>query len=314
MSSDTFMPESEIESILRSHGFTIKGHLGDGAQGCVKLVVSDRDSLEYAVKITKASKFCAQEVESLTAVWNPYVINFFETFIEDGYRFQVLEYCPGGSLQSLVTQGILTQQRTYELCHQTLEAVRACHRKGIAHLDIKPQNILIDKYGRAKLADFGLSHTTTKRERAGCRGTFRYMAPEVLTGELFNPLRADIWSLGVTLYFLFHGELPWPQDKDRAMEMIMRGLGKASESCPADVAVILRRMVNVDPDERPGIDEVVACPAFVPPQGLPALLPLRSLSSIQRQSRTSCTSGPAYSTKHSVAKGILCRIPQLRAV
>jgi serine/threonine protein kinase len=279
MASDAFMPEAEIKAVLSSRGFTSKGYLGEGAQGCVLLVVSDRDSLEYGVKVTHANKFCAQEVESLASVWNPYVINIFETFVHDGCRFQVLEYCPGGSLDALVTQTALSSERIYELCHQTVEAVRACHQRGIAHLDIKPQNILIDKYGRAKLADFGLSHATTKGDHTHSRGTFRYMAPELLMGHTFNPLKADIWSLGVTIHFIFVGALPWPEDREEAKKMIVWGLDQTSSCIPLDVANLLRRMINVDPELRPTIDEVFESRALAPLQQPQGMLPLLRMGS-----------------------------------
>jgi serine/threonine protein kinase len=123
------------------------------------------------VKITRVDKYCDQEVELLASVCNPYVINIWETFVAGDCRFQVLEYCSSGSLDALVKQDTMLEERTYELCHQTVEAVGVCHLQGIAHLDIKPQNILIDKYGRAKLADFGLSHAMMKGAQTHGPGT-----------------------------------------------------------------------------------------------------------------------------------------------
>jgi serine/threonine protein kinase len=276
----------KINEILLNHGLEPQRDLGAGAQGCIKLCLSTRDSVLYAVKVSHATDFCAQEVDSLTSVWNPYIINIYETFVEADLRFQVLEYCPGGSLQALVARSVLSEQRMFSLCREMIEAVRACHERGIAHLDIKPQNILIDKYGRAKLADFGLSHRAVSGEAVPPRGTFFFMAPEITQGKPYDPLKADIWSLGVTLYYLWAGDIPWPKERTECRVAMQYGLDQAAKEVPLEVANVLRRMINTVPDLRPSCDELLELPVFAPQQAKPpTLMPLLRTTSMKAEMR-----------------------------
>jgi serine/threonine protein kinase len=292
---------AKINTILLNHGFTPQRDLGAGAQGCVKLCLSTRDSGMYALKITHATDFCAHEVESLASVWNPYVINIYDTFVEADLRFQVLEYCSGGSLESLVAWGNLSEQRTFALCREMLEAVRACHQHGIAHLDIKPQNVLIDKYGRAKLADFGLSHRTSGGEAIRPRGTFFYMAPEMIDGKQYDPLKADIWSLGVTIYYLWAGDIPWPKERTQCLMVMRNGLDQADQKVPLDVATVLRRMINMVPEVRPSCDELLELPVFAPQQEpAPALIPLLRTSSLRTEMRRVVAPSPQFFRTNSM--------------
>jgi serine/threonine protein kinase len=83
-------------------------------------------------------------------------------------------------------------------------------------------------------------------------------------GHNFNQLKADIWSLGLTIHFLFTGNLPWPQDYREVKKMIVWGLDQTDGRIPLDIANLLRRIVNTDPELRPTIDEVFDNPAIAP--------------------------------------------------
>jgi serine/threonine protein kinase len=79
------------------------------------------------------------------------------TFTARRFRFIILEFCPGGSLQNMIKEGPIPMQRFCPLAKQIVDALKSCHAEGVAHLDIKPHNILIDKHGHPKLCDFGMA-------------------------------------------------------------------------------------------------------------------------------------------------------------
>jgi serine/threonine protein kinase len=163
----------------------------------------------YAVKITSDNNACNQkELEALQRVWNPFVIKIYDFFIEANCHFLFLEYCPGGSLLSIRHRSDFTTSYFLQLGRQLLIGLEAFHSRGIAHLDIKPSNILLDEYGGAKLADFGLSQLPCGAHLNKAGGTRNFMAPEILNHNTFDLFPADIYSLGVTFHILATGAEP----------------------------------------------------------------------------------------------------------
>ena len=127
---------------------------------------------------------------------------FFDNTLSSLYIF--LEYCNWGSLQDLVDRKGPIKPPLLDLYYfQILNALSYCHEKNIAHRDIKPSNILLDSYGRIKLADFGLSRKLEKGEIIHSYGGSRqYMPPEVICRNQVDPFLANIWSLGITFYVM----------------------------------------------------------------------------------------------------------------
>jgi serine/threonine protein kinase len=178
------------------------------------------------------------------------VINVYETFVESNFRFIVLEYCPGGSLHDMLSEGPVPMDVLIPYGQQIVGALRACHSHGVAHLDIKPQNILIDKHGRAKLCDFGLALLDRGGFVKQFKGSVAFLAPEVLRHVDYDPFRADVWSLGVTLFVLATGHLPWPETPKEFFAGVVKGLGEVDENLPVGFLGLLRRMIVPEPNDR----------------------------------------------------------------
>jgi serine/threonine protein kinase len=194
---------------------------------------------------------------ALEAVWGPNVINVYETFTERGLSFMILEYCPGGSLLDLIKQeGPIRSDRLYSLCLEVLDALNSCHETGIAHLDIKPQNILFDKFDRAKLSDFGCAIRASKCLCQQFRGSPGYAAPEIVKHQAYDPFKADVWSLGVTFYLMVCGHLPWNVHSEEYIRAMQYGLEESDPMIPADFLRILRKMLVVDPEGRATLSDV----------------------------------------------------------
>ena len=155
----------------------------------------------------------------------------------------------------------LPEKQLKQLFKQIAMGVRDLHRNGIAHLDIKPENILVDAKGNAVVCDFGCSYYSektkkfTKKNRKAekivnglqGRGTKKYSAPEVFETDEFDPFKADIYSLGVMLHVLATGYFPIPGDLSFAAQ-------KVDETCLS----LLQILLAVDPKKRGTIDEVLA--------------------------------------------------------
>ena len=256
-----------MKQTLASHCYEYKKRLGKGSFATVHLVNSTRYGCDFAVKVSVKppdlnEKEASSEIETLTTLAHCYVIRIYEYFTDAKYIYMVLEYCEGGSLDDLVrNRGALSGPSLIQACRQSCLALKACHDRHVAHRDIKPANLLLDQYGRVKLADFGLSTPCLGgkliKQQMGSRA---FMAPEIIAREAYDPFKADIWALGVTFYVLVMGKLPWCSESMKELELAisigMVDFGRGSFD--TDLAKVIRAMLTIDARRRPDIDWVLA--------------------------------------------------------
>jgi serine/threonine protein kinase len=133
----------------------------------------------------------------------------------------------------------------------------------IAHRDVKPGNILIDRYGRAKLADFGLSCQICPSPTEQAAGSLPYLAPEFFSGEVVDPRMSDVWSLGVTFYEMATNSLPWKSRQIKAE------IGSGVVSYPANIPVefrdVLQSMLTLNPSHRATCEQLLTYDIFRKP-------------------------------------------------
>jgi predicted Ser/Thr protein kinase len=155
-----------------------------------------------------------REARALARLNHPNIITVHEFGQVQGMPFFIMEYVDGLNLRQLEQAGKLTPREALQIVPQICEALQFAHDAGIVHRDIKPDNILLDKKGRVKIADFGIAKIlgnppeTGVPETQGAIGTPHYMAPEQVEKPQSVDHRADIFSLGVVFYEMLTGELP----------------------------------------------------------------------------------------------------------
>ena len=222
--SPGFEPPAVEELAKRFPQLDVLALLGKGGMGAVyKARQRELDRL-VAVKILPpeigrdpafAERF-TREARALARLCHPNIVtvhDFGRT--GDGLFYFVMEYVDGVNLRQALQAGSMSPKEALAIVPQICDALQFAHDEGIVHLDIKPENILVDKRGRVKIADFGLAkllgHAPVDVSLTGTRqvmGTLRYMAPEQMEGTKAVDHRADIYSLGVVFYELLTGELP----------------------------------------------------------------------------------------------------------
>jgi len=195
--------------------FKIIRRLGQGGFGNVVLArkeggLSSSDEV-FAIKLVPNKMVCEVEKEVLfRAVGHPFLVQLHAYFRTKESFCYVMEYCEGGTLQSLMSRlNRFHEDLTRLYSAEIILAVNFLHKCGIIHRDIKPGNILLDRDGHCKLADFGLAKVGVfKGMRAGgvC-GTVRYRAPEIRRGSLYGP-EVDWWSVGNVLFDMMVGDCP----------------------------------------------------------------------------------------------------------
>ncbi len=155
----------------------------------------------------------ADEARVIARLQHPNIVAAYDAGEVEGRHFVVLEYVNGYSVRQLLeSHGPFTEAEVVRLGSQLASALQYAHQQGILHSDIKPENILLNESGVAKLADFGtaeaVNRTLTPEQAREVLGTIAYLAPEVLQGANATPA-ADVYSLGLTLYEMMLGRLPF---------------------------------------------------------------------------------------------------------
>jgi serine/threonine protein kinase len=254
--------------------------IGGGASGVVILVRHIITHSLFACKVvsrqylTEENLFdrFEQEVRVLPSLNHPYVVHFEEVVFTPELIFLVMEYCSQGDLFShIAAEGMFAEGRARSIFQQIAEAVRFIHSKDIAHRDLKPNNVLIDKQFNAKLADFGLCHVSPAGRllKTPC-GSPLYAPPEILASHDYDGKAADIWSLGIMLYTMVTGTLPWSSENHVEL---FRQIRLADVEIPAHLSPhlqdLLVKMLQRDPSKRLTIAEVLDSPWFVKAQNGP---------------------------------------------
>ncbi len=198
-----------------------------------------------------------QEARIAAAVNHPYVIQVFDTGTDHGQFYVVMELVDHGSLDDLMAlQMRLPEKRVLEIGIQVAKGLRAAHRRGLIHRDVKPANILFVDEHAAKIGDFGLASTGTQRWGIGgvVWGTPEYVSPERLTNDT-EDFRSDIYSLGATLFHAVAGRPPIEASTNSATALLESkrrplDLRVAAPDVSAATAEVLQRMIAADPAQR----------------------------------------------------------------
>jgi serine/threonine protein kinase len=207
-----------------------------------------------------------EEARIAAAVNHPYVVQVFDSGTDHGQFYVVMELVDHGSLDDLMAlQPRLPEKRVLEIGIQVARGLRASHRRGLIHRDVKPANILFVDEHAAKIGDFGLASTATQRWGIGgvVWGTPEYVAPERLNN---NPedFRSDIYSLGATLFHAIAGKPPIEASTNSSSALLELkqqplDLQATAPDVSAATAEVLQRMIAADPAQRfSSYDDLVA--------------------------------------------------------
>jgi eukaryotic-like serine/threonine-protein kinase len=198
-----------------------------------------------------------REAKNAAALSHPNIVSIYDRGEAEGTYYIAMEFLEGRSLKELIVQrGPAPITVTVEYVRQILSALRFAHRHGIVHRDIKPHNVLVDAEGRVKVTDFGIARAGTSEmtEAGSIVGTAQYLSPEQARGTDVDQ-RSDLYSLGIVLYELLTGTLPFTGDTP--VEIAMKHLSTVPESpsarrpdVPRDLDLIVTRALAKDPADR----------------------------------------------------------------
>ena len=250
--------------------------IGAGLYGRVFKTTSKHDqSLQVVIKVIDKNKLgdniecIVEEVAILNQLDHPNIVKYHETYNDNKYIYLVMEYISGKPLFSKITEQSnqnFSEKIAAGYMKELFYAINHCHAQDIVHRDIKPDNIMITDNNTVRLIDFGLSKATrNKKNFTTVAGTPYYMSPEVLNGSYGK--EADIWSLGVVLYTLVSGYLPFQGNsapevfrkiKDASFHFNHKEFESVSEECKD----LIRRLLVSNAGQRLSGKQALAHPWF----------------------------------------------------
>jgi eukaryotic-like serine/threonine-protein kinase len=256
------------KQILIGGRYSLRDPLGSGGMAEVFLAYEEVLERDVALKILKeqyaddkgfVERF-RREAQSAASLNHPNIVHIYDWGgTENGEASYIaMEYAPGGTLEDRILEdGALPPRMAAEVASQIAVALGFAHERGVIHRDIKPQNILLSALGDAKVTDFGLAraaYSTSLSQTSLVLGTASYMSPEQAMGGPADP-RSDLYSLGVVLYEMLTGELPYEGDSSVtiAVKHVIeppRALGEVNSEVPEGISALTQKLLAKDPGDR----------------------------------------------------------------
>jgi beta-lactam-binding protein with PASTA domain len=250
--------------------YVIKRKLGSGGMADVYLAEDQELGRRVALKLlderhASDEQFVERfrrEAQSAAGLNHPNIVSIFDRGRAEGTYYIAMEYLDGRTLKELlVRNGPTPIPIAIDYARQILGALSFAHRNGIIHRDIKPHNIIVGSDGRLKVTDFGIARSGASQmtEAGSIVGTAQYLSPEQARGAPVDP-RSDLYSLGIVLYEMLTGKVPFTGDTP--VEIAMKHLSQVPEppsklrpEVPHDVDAVVMRALAKDPDQRYGSAE-----------------------------------------------------------
>ncbi|XP_037992909.1 MAP/microtubule affinity-regulating kinase 3 isoform X14 [Motacilla alba alba] len=241
--------------------------IGKGNFAKVKLARHILTGREVAIKIIDKTQLnptslqkLFREVRIMKILNHPNIVKLFEVIETEKTLYLIMEYASGGEVfDYLVAHGRMKEKEARAKFRQIVSAVQYCHQKHIVHRDLKAENLLLDADMNIKIADFGFSNEFTVGNKLDtfC-GSPPYAAPELFQGKKYDGPEVDVWSLGVILYTLVSGSLPFDgQNLKELRERVLRGKYRIPFYMSTDCENLLKRFLVLNPTKRGTLEQIM---------------------------------------------------------
>lgn len=253
--------------------FTILNSIGEGTFGKVHLSIHNLTKEKVAVKILEKAKILEtdeierinREIKFLKKFKNINIIKIYEIIETKSNVYFIMEHASGGELFNYIVKNKrLEEKEASFFFSQIVHALDFIHKQGIVHRDIKPENMLLTENKTIKLIDFGLSNQFTKGAllKTPC-GSPCYAAPEMILGRKYQGTQIDLWSLGITLYAMVCGYLPFEdKNNDKLYKKILDCKIDFPNFVSDQARDIILKLLAVNPNKRIGFDQIKQHPFY----------------------------------------------------
>ena len=256
---------------VRIGPYTFRETIGEGGFSVVKLVKRDDTHEDFVCKIVPKTRLLRgnlepqleMEIRINQQIDHPGVVSVIDILKDHFNYYIIMEYCSAGDLFNyIVSRGHIEEEEAKPILYQILETIQFLHKMRVTHRDLKPENILINSEGHIKLSDFGLSRFLGSDHLAHTPcGSPYYASPECMSGLPYNGLVSDMWSVGVILFAMLTGNIPWTKRNVAGlMEQIRKGAYTIPESVSPEARSLISGLMEVDPMKRLGIEAALRHP------------------------------------------------------
>uniref|UniRef100_A0A1B6D2N7 non-specific serine/threonine protein kinase n=1 Tax=Clastoptera arizonana TaxID=38151 RepID=A0A1B6D2N7_9HEMI len=249
--------------------YRLQGEIGRGNFSYVKMAIHELTKERVAIKVldkakltAKARRMLVREIASMESVHHPNLIRLYEVVETYSKLHLVVEYASGGELfNKLTTEGKMPEPEAKAVFVQILSAVKHLHERNIIHRDIKAENVFCGPRGIVKLGDFGFSTQLASGHdellRTFC-GSPPYAAPELFCDASYIGAPVDIWALGVLVFFMTTGHMPFPADSISGLKRsILLGVITSPAHLSLPCRTLIRAILRQTPSDRLKIDQIL---------------------------------------------------------
>uniref|UniRef100_A0A665U011 non-specific serine/threonine protein kinase n=1 Tax=Echeneis naucrates TaxID=173247 RepID=A0A665U011_ECHNA len=246
--------------------YEIERTIGKGNFAVVKLATHSITKAKVAIKIVDKTqlddenlKKIFREVQIMKLLKHPHIIRLYQVMETERMIYLVTEYASGGEIfDHLVAHGRMAEKDARKKFKQIVAAVHFCHCRSIVHRDLKAENLLLDHNLNIKIADFGFSNLFSRGQllKTWC-GSPPYAAPELFEGKEYDGPKVDIWSLGVVLYVLVCGALPFDGSTLQNLRArVLSGKFRIPFFMSTDCEYLIRHMLVLEPSRRLTMEQI----------------------------------------------------------
>jgi len=252
---------------IRIGPFKLMNEIGKGKFATVFLGIHEETGQKVSIKQLKKSELntdnlLIKEINIQKKLFHPYLTQMYCVIEKSDDIYIISEYCSKGDIiKNLLEKGTFDESFSCKIFQQIISSLEYLHKNNICHRDIKPENILLTEKLDAKLTDFGLSRYFKKNEllNSSC-GSPIYAAPEMLEGKPYDGTKIDIWSLGISLYTMVCGELPFVVEDENDIYILMDKIIKGNYNIPEflsnECKDLIKNMLVTDPDKRITLEQI----------------------------------------------------------
>ncbi|PKV10031.1 Stk1 family PASTA domain-containing Ser/Thr kinase [Bifidobacterium asteroides] len=250
--------------------YRILREIAQGGMATVYEALDQRLSRHVAVKImhtmlaqgphrAQFEERFRREARSAAAIANPHIVQVYDTGVDQGLDYLVMEYVHGISLRrDMARQGVYPLKETLRIVGEVLDGLASAHRAGVIHRDIKPENILINDRGHVEITDFGLARAAAQATLSSTgmlMGTAAYLAPETIENNEASP-QSDLYAVGIIAYEMLTGTVPFASDNPVTIvfKHVHEDVPSLARVCPGidpSVAALVAELTDRSPEHRP---------------------------------------------------------------